>query len=121
MAALTFYWPSVARQVRVRGPVQAAPANISSADFLSRGIGARAVALASTESKPLESWSACQRAVAAARQQLAHDPGLVSPTWQMYVVAAQTAEFWQGDPDRIHIRVQYRRHRDRWDHRLLWP
>lgn len=121
MAALTFYWPLLARQVRVRGPVKAASAQANSADFASRGSDAKAVALVSAESKPLESRAACELAVAEARQRLAHDPGLIAPTWQVYFVAARTVEFWQGTPDRMHVRVQYRRQLDRWDHTLLWP
>lgn len=119
--ALTFYWPAVARQVRVRGRVTAGPPDLSAADFLQRGLGARAVALGSAESKPLESREACEAAVADARHRLADDPGLVSPTWCVYVVEAHTVEFWQGNTDRMHARVQYRRNSDRWDHTLLWP
>ncbi len=121
MAALTFYWPQLARQVRVRGPVKTASAQANSADFLARGSDAKAVALVSAESKPLESRAACELAVAEGRQRLAADPGLIAPTWQVYVVAARTVEFWQGTPDRMHVRVQYRRQLDRWDHTLLWP
>jgi pyridoxamine 5'-phosphate oxidase len=120
-AALTFYWPTVARQVRVRGPVVAGSADLNAADFLSRRPDARAVALASAESKPLESRAACELAVADANERLVGDPGLVSPTWQVYIVAAQTVEFWQGDVDRMHTRVRYHRLPDRWEHTLLWP
>ncbi|GAA2112464.1 pyridoxine/pyridoxamine 5'-phosphate oxidase [Actinomadura alba] len=45
-AALTFYWASLARQVRVRGPVVREDAELSAADFLARGAGARAEAFA---------------------------------------------------------------------------
>jgi pyridoxamine 5'-phosphate oxidase len=79
------------------------------------------VALASAESKPLDSRATCELAVAETRQRLAHEPGLISPTWRVYVVAAQTVELWQGDADRMHTRVQYRRHPDHWEHTLLWP
>ncbi|GAC1404104.1 MAG: pyridoxal 5'-phosphate synthase [Mycobacterium sp.] len=120
-AALTFYWPVVARQVRIRGPVKNASTQASSTDFLSRGSDAKAVALVSAESKPLESRAACELAVAEARQRLARDPRLIAPTWQLYFVAADTVEFWQGAPDRMHVRVQYRRQLDHWDHTLLWP
>lgn len=121
VAALTFYWPQLARQVRVRGPVETGGPTLNAADFLSRGMGARAVALASAESKPLESRATCERAVADARQRLTDDPEHVSPTWCAYVVAAQVVEFWQADEQRMHTRVQYRRHADRWEHTLLWP
>jgi pyridoxamine 5'-phosphate oxidase len=120
-AALTFYWPQVGRQVRVRGPVLPGPAELSAADFRSRGTGARAVALASRESQPLDSRSACAQAVADAERQLAADPDLAAPSWQVYAVVAQTVEFWQADKDRQHVRVQYRRGEQGWTRTLLWP
>ncbi|UOQ48955.1 hypothetical protein MUN88_02115 [Gracilibacillus caseinilyticus] len=39
----------------------------------------------------------------------------------MYKVAAYEVEFWQGDPERKHIRVQYQRNGKHRGHRLLWP
>jgi pyridoxamine 5'-phosphate oxidase len=121
VAALTFYWPQVGRQVRVRGPVVAGSAEQSEADFRSRGTGARAVALASRESQPLDSRSACAQAVAAAERQLAAVPDLAAPSWQVYAVVARTVEFWQADKDRQHIRVQYRHGEAGWTRTLLWP
>jgi pyridoxamine 5'-phosphate oxidase len=52
-AALTFYWSLQARQVRVRGPVVAEPADRSAADFLARPVGSRAEALIGMQSRPL--------------------------------------------------------------------
>ena len=120
-AALTFYWPLVARQVRVRGSVLTGPAELSATDFRSRGAGARAVALASRESQPLASRASCAQAVADAERQLTANPDLASPSWQVYAVAARTVEFWQADKDRQHIRVQYRHGQDSWTCTLLWP
>lgn len=64
--ALTFYWPALARQVRVRGRVSVASRERSAADFRARGVGARAVALAGTQSAPLASRDECAVAVRAA-------------------------------------------------------
>jgi hypothetical protein len=97
VAALTFYWPLVGRQVRVRGPVLVGSTELSAADFRSRGSGARAVALAGHESQPLTDRATCERAVADAAIQLAAQPDLVAPAWQVYAVA------------------------DGWTHTLLWP
>lgn len=118
--ALTFYWPDVGRQVRVRGPVVRGADRMSAEDFRARGPGARAVALASHESQPLTDRAACADAVAAARSRIENDPDLVSPTWQVYALVADTVEFWQADRDRQHIRVQYRRD-GTWSRTLLWP
>jgi pyridoxamine 5'-phosphate oxidase len=121
VAALTFYWPQVGRQVRVRGAVVAGSAERSAADFRSRGAGARAVALASRESQPLDSRPDCARAVADAGRQLAADPGLTAPAWQACAVVAHTVEFWQADKDRQHTRLQYRHGELGWKRTLLWP
>jgi pyridoxamine 5'-phosphate oxidase len=52
-AALTFYWPAQARQIRVKGPVTPAPAEQSAADFLARSLPARAKATLGRQSTPL--------------------------------------------------------------------
>lgn len=93
-AALTFYWPAVGRQVRVRGPVVAGSREQAVADFLARGVAAR---------------------------RSADDPGLVDPDWRVYAVAAQSVEFWQADQDRLHTRVLYRRESGEWTHSPRWP
>ena len=33
--------------------------------------------------------------------------GLVAPDWTLYAVTANEVEFWQGDPDRRHVRLRY--------------
>jgi pyridoxamine 5'-phosphate oxidase len=119
--ALTFYWPALARQVRVRGRVSAASRERSAADFRARGIGARAVALAGTQSAPLASRDECAIAVRAATGCIEAMPEIVPPTWTLYAAVADNVEFWQADADRQHLRVQYRRDGDRWTHMMLWP
>jgi pyridoxamine 5'-phosphate oxidase len=120
-AALTFYWPQQGRQVRVRGPVVAGTPEASAADFRARGSSARAVALASNESQSLVNRELCISAVEQSQADLLAQPDLVSPTWQVYAVAAEVVEFWQADKDRMHTRVQYIRADPGWTHSLLWP
>ena len=48
MAALTFYWPSQLRSVRLRGPVVEGTAEEATEDFRERGLTAKAIALAGT-------------------------------------------------------------------------
>ena len=67
-AALTFYWPGIGRQVRIRGQVESLSAAASGSDFLARGLGARSVAFASTESSPLEDRNQCVVAVTGAQR-----------------------------------------------------
>ena len=120
-AALTFYWPAHARSVRIRGPVMAATATQSADDFGARGLGARAVTLASKESQPARNREEIDKAVAAARSRLAGDPSLTSATWSLWAVQADTVEFWQADRNRQHVRVRYSRDPNGWSRTLLWP
>jgi pyridoxamine 5'-phosphate oxidase len=120
-AALTFYWPLQARQVRVRGQVVTGPPERSAADFLARGSSARATTLTGKESQPLADRATCLSAVQVSQARLVAEPDLVCTSWQVYAVDADVVEFWQGDKDRMHTRVQYTRDGREWSHHLLWP
>ncbi|MCX4658330.1 pyridoxine/pyridoxamine 5'-phosphate oxidase [Streptomyces uncialis] len=120
-AALTFYWPPLARQVRVRGPVVAEDAGRSAADFLARGAGARAEALLGRQSEPLTDLGERDRAVAASLARLDREPGLVPSGWTLHTVRPESVEFWQGDKERRHTRLRYTPGAAGWHRELLWP
>lgn len=120
-AALTFYWPPLARQVRLRGPVVRESAAAGAADFLARGESARAEALLGRQSRPLASLAERDAAVREAGARLAAEPGLVAPGWSLLTLRPEAVEFWQGDAGRRHTRLTYLRAGDGWDKRLLWP
>ncbi|MEU3597345.1 pyridoxal 5'-phosphate synthase [Streptomyces sp. NPDC006798] len=108
-AALTFYWPLLGRQVRVRGPVEAASAGESAADLLARSASARAEVLMGRQSDRLADTAERDREFASALARLAAEPELVSPGWTLYTVRATAVEFWQADKDRLHTRLRYER------------
>jgi pyridoxamine 5'-phosphate oxidase len=120
-AALTFYWPEVARQVRIRGTVQPGSAESSAADFLARSPGARAESLAGRQSQILDSRRTLALTTERSADRVAADPGLVVPEWTLYTVRAEEAEFWQADKQRQHTRLRYVRDGDSWIRNLLWP
>ncbi len=120
-AALTFYWPALARQIRVRGPVEAASAEESAADYLARSTGSRAEASTGKQSRPLESRQVLDLAVKQALERITADPGLVLPEWILYTVRAEQVEFWQGDKQRKHTRLRYERDGENWTRGQLWP
>ncbi|WP_431961794.1 pyridoxine/pyridoxamine 5'-phosphate oxidase [Actinacidiphila sp. bgisy160] len=120
-AALTFYWPSLARQVRVRGPVVCEHPDTSAADFLARGPGARAETLLGRQSQPLADPDDRDKALQEAVARLELDPGLVAPGWTLYSVRPSSVEFLQGDKERRHTRLAYRASADGWVKELLWP
>lgn len=120
-AALTFYWPVLGRQVRVRGAVEVADAEESAADFLARSAGARGGGLVGNQSELLTDLAERDRVLDEAAGRAAADPGLVAPEWTVYRVVADEVEFWQGDERRRHVRVRYIRDGVGWVRQLLWP
>jgi pyridoxamine 5'-phosphate oxidase len=120
-AALTFYWPALGRQIRVRGAVVTASAAVSAQDYLHRSPGSRALALLGNQSEPLESEQDLDRALGEATDRIDGDPSLVAPAWTVYGVQADEVEFWQGDEARKHVRLRYTATGDGWRRELLWP
>ncbi|MDO0927218.1 pyridoxal 5'-phosphate synthase [Streptomyces sp. TG1A-8] len=120
-AALAFYWPVLGRQVRVRGPVAAASPAESQADLHARSTGALAAALTGRQSEELSSLEELRRASEAAWEKARGNPCEPSPTWTLYRLRPESVEFFQGDGERRHVRLEYRRTEFGWAKGLLWP
>lgn len=120
--ALTFYWPKLGRQVRVRGRAVALAPSACQHDFRERSAQARAIALTERQSQPLEGPEPLAAALAAARARLEAEPGLTSEAWHVHVVEPATVEFWRGAQDRMHQRLLYTRQpAGDWARQALWP
>ncbi|MEU1277326.1 pyridoxal 5'-phosphate synthase [Streptomyces sp. NPDC005805] len=124
-AALGFYWPAQARQIRVRGTVTARPSAEGQADLHARSTGALAAALTGRQSEVLGSAAELARASEAAWERAQAEPDTPVPTWTAYVLRPREVEFFQGDTRRRHIRLRYRRDggdgTGGWLRELLWP
>ncbi|QCD56525.1 pyridoxine/pyridoxamine 5'-phosphate oxidase [Streptomyces hawaiiensis] len=124
-AALGFYWPVLGRQVRVRGPVAAAPSGESQGDLHARSTGALAAALTGRQSEVLPSLDDLARASESAWERASREPEAPVPSWTLYRLRAEEVEFFQGDERRRHVRLRYRREGERdgqgWSRELLWP
>ncbi len=119
--ALTFYWSSLARAVRVRGTAQRATAAESAKDFLARHPQTRANALAAPQSSTFPNDAALDELITQAQAAMELDHGIVSPHWTVWTVLPKSVEFWQGDPNRNHQRLNYIRTKTAWDKQRLWP
>ncbi|MEV6177935.1 pyridoxal 5'-phosphate synthase [Streptomyces sp. NPDC052016] len=120
-AALTFYWPALGRQVRVRGPVSTAPAEAARADLRMRSTGALAAALTGRQSEALGSLEELARASEAAWERAGREPDAQAASWTLYRLRPDAVEFFQGDERRRHVRLLYRRTDPDWERVLLWP
>ncbi len=123
-AALTFFWPAVGRQIRVRGRVTKGSAAENDADFQRRHPSARALVLAGrqSESLPLPGGEAMvAAAVARSAARMVDQPRLRAPAWTVFTVVPDAVEFWQANPERRHLRLRYLRVGQDWAKVLLWP
>ncbi|WP_417493784.1 pyridoxamine 5'-phosphate oxidase [Maricaulis sp.] len=123
VAALCFHWKSLRRQVRVRGPVEPVTAEEADEYFASRARNSRIGAWASTQSRPLESRFALEKAVAqqAARFGLGEVPR--PEHWSGFRLRPTRLEFWRDRPFRLHDRLVFSRSdsASSWTSNRLYP
>ena len=120
-AALCFHWKSLRRQVRVRGHVEKVSDAEADAYYASRPRGSRIGAWASTQSRPLESRFALEKAVAeyTARYAIGDIPR--PPHWSGFRIRPVSIEFWHDRPFRLHDRVLFIAEGDGWKKSRLYP
>jgi pyridoxamine 5'-phosphate oxidase len=106
-AALLFYWDPLGRQVRIEGPVQRTSTRESEAYVRSRPRASQLSALASPQSRPVESREMLEQRVADLAAQ--YDSGdLPTPeAWGGFRIRPLSFEFWQHRDDRLHDRLVY--------------
>lgn len=108
-ASLSFHWKSLGRQVRIRGPIQPVSAATSDAYFATRPRVSRLGAIASQQSRPLDSRQTFLDRVAELENQY---PGEDIPRpahWSGTIVVPTYIEFWQAGEFRLHDRVRFTR------------
>jgi pyridoxamine 5'-phosphate oxidase len=108
-AALTFYWKSLQRQVRLRGTVEPVSAEEADAYFASRSRMAQIGAWASKQSAALESRMAFEKAIARYAAKFAVGTVPRPAFWSGYRVNPAEIEFWHERLYRLHDRIVFKR------------
>lgn len=108
-AALLFYWKSLGRQIRVRGPVEPASAAEADAYFATRHRESQIGACASRQSRPLSSRAALKAEVARLTESFAGGEIPRPAYWRGYRLLPLEIEFWKAGDFRLHDRIVFRR------------
>ena len=108
VAAATFWWDRLQRQVRVEGRVERLDDEESRAYFASRPYGSRLGAWASPQSEPIEARDVLEARVAELRARHPEGSDVPKPPfWGGYRIVPDRVELWQGREDRLHDRFAY--------------
>jgi pyridoxamine 5'-phosphate oxidase len=116
------HWKSRERQLIAEGRVELLEPEASDRYFASRGRGSQLGAWASVQSEELDERSTLEDRLAAVTARFDGKPVTRPPHWGGFILIPDRMEFWQGMPDRLHVRTVFERTGpETWDEKTLYP
>lgn len=119
--ALNFFWPFLARQIRIQGTAQKLNDDANDIYFYSRPRESQISAIASPQSQKIQSRSVLDDKVNELIQHYGQAPIIRPDHWGGYAVEPIKIEFWQGRNNRLHDRLLFEKNEKTWNISRLAP
>ncbi|WP_417886269.1 pyridoxamine 5'-phosphate oxidase [Zunongwangia sp.] len=118
---LSFFWPSMERQVVIRGIAEKVSEEEATEYYHSRPRGSQLGAWASHQSSKVASREELESNLEKAEEKYQGEVVPKPDYWGGYVVKPLAIEFWQGRQNRLHDRIEFNKEKDSWVTKRLAP
>jgi len=120
-AAVSFWWPELERQVRIKGSIKKVSREESDEYFQSRPRESMLGAWASKQSSEVVNREKLREAYEKVSKRFKNTTIPTPGFWGGFDIYANEIEFWQGRPSRLHDRILYTYGNDTWKFKRLQP
>ena len=116
---ISFYWPSMERQVIIHGKVSKISAIQSDKYFNSRPKSSQLGAIISNQSEIIPSRKFLEEKLS--KFNISNNNLKRPSNWGGYILKPELFEFWQGRDSRLHDRIIFSKSKTNWDQKRLSP
>ncbi|MDA9239380.1 pyridoxamine 5'-phosphate oxidase [Flavobacteriaceae bacterium] len=121
MVCISFFWPSLERQIIITGMAVKISEEKSIAYFNKRPRESQLGAVVSDQSTSIDSRVALEEKLLDLEKQYQTKPIVKPAHWGGYLIQPTSYEFWQGRSSRLHDRIKYTKINNSWNIGRLQP